>query len=47
MASTPLIDERLADTVCTKLGQLLPQRSNILLVGVDALRLTADDLRAT
>jgi hypothetical protein len=47
MATTPIIDERLADTVCTKLGQLLPQRSNILLVGVDALRLTADDLRAT
>jgi hypothetical protein len=47
LVTTPLIDERLADTVCTKLGQLLPQRSNILLVGVDALRLTADDLRAT
>lgn len=44
---TPLIDERLADTICSKLGQLLPQHSNVLLVGVEALRLTQSDLRAT
>jgi len=40
------IGERLADAVCSKLGQLQPKRSNILLVGVDALQLTQDDLRA-
>ena len=44
----PLIgDERLTDTICSKLGQLLPQRSNVLLVGVEALHLTHNDLRAT
>jgi hypothetical protein len=43
----PLIDERLADTICSKLGQLLPQCSNVLLVGVEALPLTSGDLRAT
>src|SRR3990172_9566504 len=43
----PFIDERLADTICSKLGQLLPQHSNVLLVGVEALHLTHNDLRAT
>ena len=38
--------ERLVDTICIKLGQLLPQRSNVLLIGVDALHLTDNDLRA-
>jgi hypothetical protein len=38
--------ERLADAVCSKLGQFLPQRSNVLIVGVDALSLQQDDLRA-
>lgn len=42
----PLMDERLADAICSKLGQLLPQRSNVLLVGVDARHLTHNDLRA-
>jgi len=42
----PFIDERLVDTICSKLGQLLSQRSNVLLVGVDALYLTQSDLRA-
>jgi hypothetical protein len=46
MVTIPLIGDRLADTVCSKLGQLLPQRSNVLLVGVEALHLTASDLRA-
>jgi len=46
-ATIPLTDERLADTICSKLGQLLPQRSNVLLVGVEALQLTNSDLRAT
>jgi hypothetical protein len=44
--SIPLMGERLADTVCNKLGQLLPQRSNVLIVGVDALGLTQNDLHA-
>ena len=37
---------QLADAVCSKLGQLLPQRSNVLVVGADRLRLTQQDLRA-
>ena len=44
--TTQLIDERLADTICSKLGQLLPQYSNVLVVGVESLVLTSDDLRA-
>ncbi len=42
----PLVEERLAEMVCTKLGQLPPQRSNVLLVGVEGPRLTRDTLRA-
>ena len=42
-----LQSERLADAICSKLGQLLPQRSNILIVGVDAPRFTQNDLLAT
>ena len=42
----PHIDERLADTVCSKLGQLLTQQSNVLVVGVDTLNVTNKDLRA-
>lgn len=37
------IGERLADTICAKLGQLVPQRSNVLVVGTEPL-LTASDL---
>ena len=33
LQSEPLKPERLADTVCGKLGQLLPGRSNVLLIG--------------
>ena len=40
------VGDRLADLVCSKLGQLLPGRTNILLVGVDAPYLTPDALRA-
>lgn len=47
LPSTPLIDERLADTICSKLGQLLPQHSNVLVVGVETLHLSSHDLRAT
>ena len=42
----PHIGERVADTICSKLGQLLPRRSNVLLVSVEALHLTHSDLRA-
>jgi hypothetical protein len=42
----PLAEERLAELVCTKLGQLPPQRSNVLLVQVEGARLTPDTLRA-
>ncbi|MGQ0603026.1 MAG: hypothetical protein ACT4QE_15185, partial [Anaerolineales bacterium] len=41
-----LVRERLADMVCSKLGQLPPQHRNILLVGVEAPSLTHDTLRA-
>lgn len=46
-SSSPVIDERLADTICSKLGQLLAQQSNVLLVGVETLHLSSNDLRAT
>ncbi|HEY3474486.1 MAG TPA: hypothetical protein VGK56_07735 [Anaerolineales bacterium] len=42
--SSPLEGERLADTICSKLGQLLPQRCNVLIVGADTLRLAQSDL---
>ena len=42
----PLLEgERLADAICSKLGQLFAQRSNVLLVGSDALSLTQNDLQ--
>jgi len=44
-ATTPLTGERLADAVCSKLGQLFPQRSNVLLVGIGVLHLTQSDVR--
>jgi hypothetical protein len=40
------VEERLTDMVCSKLGQLLPQRINILLAGVEAPGLTQETLRA-
>ena len=43
--SAPSRPERLADTVCSKLGQLLPQHSNVLLIGSPA-PVTQDDLHA-
>ena len=42
----PLVGESLADTICSKLGQLLPQRSNILIVGVDPPCPTHSDIHA-
>ena len=41
----PLAGERLADVVCSKLGQLFPRRSNVLLVGIDVLHLAQSDIR--
>ena len=38
--------ERLADTICGKLGQLLPQRSNVLVVGVEGATPQLNDVRA-
>jgi hypothetical protein len=43
---TVLVGERLADAICSKLGQLLPQRSNVLIVGMGALQLTRSDLQS-
>lgn len=37
--------ERLADAVCSKLGQTQHQLSNVLIVGLDSLHLTENDLR--
>jgi len=37
--------ERLADAICSKMGQLLSQRSNVLVVGMDAPSLTQRDLQ--
>jgi hypothetical protein len=46
--TAPLPADRFSDMLCSKLGQLLPQRSNLLLVGVDAPHLmTHTDLHAT
>jgi len=42
----PFKPERLGDTIGSKLGQLLPQRSNVLLIGSPTPVLTQDDLRA-
>lgn len=41
-----LAEERLAEMVCGKLSQLPPQRSNVLLVQVEGVRLEPDTLRA-
>ena len=40
------LDARLVDTISSKLGQLLPQHSNTLLVGVEAVDLTSSDIRS-
>lgn len=40
------IDERFTGMVGSKLGQLVPQRSNLLLVGVETLRPQLDDVHA-
>jgi hypothetical protein len=43
--ASPLELERLADAICGKLGQFLPQRSNVLIVGAETLHLTSSDLQ--
>jgi len=42
----PLEGERLADAICSKLGQFLPKRSNVLIVGMDIPLITQSDLQA-
>jgi hypothetical protein len=44
-ADSTQITDRLTDAVCTKLGQFLPQRSNVLLIGAEGVNLTEADLR--
>lgn len=46
-AAEPLVDERLADAVCSKLSQLLPHGCNVLLIGLETMSLTNENLRAT
>jgi hypothetical protein len=41
-----LLGDRFSDMLCSKLGQLLAQRSNLLLVGVEDPRLMHEDLHA-
>ena len=36
--------ERLADVICSKLSQLLAQRRNVLIVGMDAFQITQSDV---
>jgi hypothetical protein len=40
------LNARLADAIPGKLGQLLPQHGNVLLVGVETMDLTPGDIRA-
>jgi len=40
------VELQLANTIPSKLGQLLPQHSNTLLVGVEMMGLTSSDIRA-
>ena len=43
--SSNAIGDRLADAVCSKLGQLVHQQSNVILVGIDVMSLTQEDVR--
>jgi len=45
-ARLPDVSEQIADAMCDKLGQFPPQRSNVLLVGVDGPCPTTSDLQA-
>lgn len=44
--AAPPIEERFTWMLGSKLGQLLPQRSNLLLVGVEAAQLTPDQIQS-
>lgn len=46
-SSKTRLSERLADAICGKLVQMLPQRSNVLVVGVESTQFTDGDLLAT
>lgn len=39
--------DRFSDMLCSKLGQLLPRLSNLLLIGIESHHLTQNDLQAT
>jgi hypothetical protein len=43
--SPPSMNLRVADTICSKLGQLQSKQANILLIGMDPLALTESNLR--
>lgn len=43
---TNTVELQLANTIPGKLGQLLPQQSNALLVGIETMGLTSSDIRA-
>lgn len=45
--TVPVPGDRFSDMVCSKLGQLLAQRSNLLVVGAEAPLLTHGELHAT
>jgi hypothetical protein len=45
--ASPPWGEAFADAVCSKLGQLLAQSSNMLIIGMDSPSLTQSDLHAT
>ena len=38
--------DQLTDTICSKLGQLLPQQSNVIIVSADIPNFTQSDLQA-
>lgn len=38
-------EDRFTDMLCSKLGQLLPQRGNVLVTGIEKLPITQEDLR--
>lgn len=41
-----LFNDRFSDMVCSKLGQVLPQRGNLLVVGIEAQQLAHSDIQA-
>ena len=44
--TAPLLGDRFYNLLCSKFGQLLPQRSNVLVVGVEAPGLAGADVHA-